>query len=58
VTIAAKGSTLTLTVNGHVVKTITDASYVNGAIAPFVSNMQNAKPGAQAKFENLTIYAS
>jgi len=56
VTVTAKGSTLTLTVNGQVVKTITDASYANGAIAPFVSNMQNAKPGAQAKFSNLMIY--
>jgi hypothetical protein len=56
VTITAKGATLTLTVNGQAVKTITDASYANGAIAPFVSNMQNAKPGAQAKFSNLTVY--
>jgi Domain of Unknown Function (DUF1080) len=57
VSITAKGSTLVLTVNGQVVKTLTDASYTNGSIAPFVSNMQNAKPGAQAKFSNLTINA-
>jgi hypothetical protein len=55
-TITAKGSTLSLTVNGQLVKTITDTSYANGTIAPFVSNMQNAKPGAQAKFSNLAIY--
>lgn len=57
-TITAKGSTLSLTVNGQLVKTITDTSYANGTIAPFVSNMQNAKAGAQAKFENLTIYSA
>jgi hypothetical protein len=56
VTITAKGSTLSLMVNGQMVKTITDSSYTDGAIAPFVSNMQNAKPGAQAKFENLALY--
>ena len=58
ITVTAKGATLSLTVNGQLVKTITDSSYANGAIAPFVSNMQNAKPGAQAKFENLSIYGA
>ncbi len=58
ISITAKGSSLSLTVNGQVVKTLTDAGYTNGSIAPFVSNMQNAKPGAQAKFSNLTIYAA
>jgi len=58
VTITAKGSSLSLTVNGQMVKTITDSSYVSGAIAPFVSNMQNARPGAQARFSNLTISAA
>jgi hypothetical protein len=56
VTVTAKGSTLSLMVNGQVVKTITDSSYADGAIAPFVSNMQNAKPGAQAKFSNFMLY--
>jgi hypothetical protein len=58
ISITAKGSSLSLTVNGQVVKTLTDASYTNGSIAPFISNMQNAKPGAQARFSNLTIYAA
>ena len=58
ISITAKGSSLSLTVNGQVVKTLTDTSYANGSIAPFVSNMQNAKPGAQAKFSNLMIYAA
>lgn len=58
ISITAKGSTLSLTVNGQLIKTITDSSYANGAIAPFVSNMQNAKPGAQAKFENLQLYSA
>lgn len=58
VSITARGSSLSLSVNGQVLKTLTDTSYVNGSIAPFVSNMQNAKPGAQAKFANLTINAA
>ncbi len=58
ISITAKGSSLSLTVNGQVVKTLTDTSYANGSIAPFVSNMQNAKPGAQAKFSNLMIYTA
>jgi hypothetical protein len=57
VSITAKGSSLSLTINGQVMKTLTDTSYTNGSIAPFVSNMQNAKPGAQAKFSNLVINA-
>jgi Domain of Unknown Function (DUF1080) len=58
ISITAKGSSLSLTVNGQVVKTLTDTSYANGSIAPFISNMQNAKPGAQAKFSNLVINAA
>ncbi len=58
ITITAKGSSLSLMVNGQLVKTVTDTSYTTGSIAPFVSNMQNAKPGAQAKFSNLTIVAA
>jgi hypothetical protein len=58
ISITAKGSSLSLTVNGQVVKTLIDTSYANGSIAPFVSNMQNAKPGAQAKFSNLVINAA
>ncbi len=54
--ITAKGSALSLTVNGQLLKTVTDNNYSSGSIALFVSNLQNAKPGAQAKFSNLHIY--
>ena len=57
VMISATGSTMSLTVNGQKLKTITDTSYRSGSIALFVSNLQNAKAGAQAKFSNLHIYA-
>ncbi|MDQ2885714.1 MAG: DUF1080 domain-containing protein, partial [Chloroflexota bacterium] len=54
--ITAKGSVLSLTVNGQLLKTVTDNNYSSGSIALFVSNLKNAKPGAQAKFSNLHIY--
>jgi hypothetical protein len=54
--ITAKGSALSLTVNGQLLKTVMDNNYSSGSIALFISNLQNAKPGAQAKFSNLHIY--
>jgi len=54
--LTAKGSSLALTINGQVLKTITDSSYTHGSIALFVSNLKNVPAGAQAKFSNLAIY--
>lgn len=56
--IDAQGSVMTIRVNGQVVKTFSDPSYARGTIALFVSNIQNASPGAQATFSNLTVYPS
>lgn len=56
ITILARGQTLQLSINGFVLSTITDASYTSGAIALFVSNLQNAPAGAQAQFSHLAIY--
>ncbi len=56
ISIVASGSTMSLIVNGQLVKTITDNSYTSGSIALFVSNLANAPAGAQAKFSNLAIY--
>ena len=56
--ITAKGSALSLTVNGQLLKTVTDNNYSSGSIALFVSNLKNAKPGAQAKFSNLRVYGA
>ena len=56
VEINAQGSETTIRVNGHLLKTFTDPSYTKGTVALFISNIQNAPPGAQAKFSNLTIY--
>ncbi|QBD82694.1 hypothetical protein EPA93_44700 [Ktedonosporobacter rubrisoli] len=56
ISIVAKGPSMSFVVNGETLKTITDSSYVGGSVAFFVSNLQNAKPGAQAKFSNLAIY--
>jgi hypothetical protein len=54
--IIANGPSLTLIVNGQTLKTVSDSSYTSGSVALFVSNVQNAKPGAQAKFSNFAIY--
>ena len=56
ISILANCSTLSLIVNGQLLKTITDNSYTSGSIALFVSNLANAPAGAQAKFSNLAIY--
>lgn len=55
--ITAQGSSLTLTVNGHELKTINDPSYTKGTVAFFVSNVTDASAGAQAQFSNFGIYS-
>lgn len=54
--IIAKGSTLSFIVNDQLLKTITDTSYTSGAVALFVSNLPEAKPGMQAQFSGLALY--
>lgn len=54
--IVAKGSTMTLMVNGQVLKTITDSSYTSGSLALFVSNVQNAHAGAEVTFSHFAVY--
>jgi Domain of Unknown Function (DUF1080) len=54
--IIAKGSTLSLVVNGQLLKVINDASFSSGSIALFVSNLLQSKPGAQAQFSQFAIY--
>lgn len=54
--ISANGSTLIFTMNGKMLKTITDTSYTSGSIALFVSNLPESKTGAQASFSHLNIY--
>ncbi len=56
VTISANGSHMQFIVNNQVVSTVTDATYTGGAIALFVSNLQNARPGAEATFSHLAVY--
>jgi len=50
------GSTMQFMVNNQVLSTITDATYASGAIALFVSNLQNAPAGATATFAHLALY--
>jgi Domain of Unknown Function (DUF1080) len=56
IAISAKGSTISLVVNGQTLTTISDNSYTSGSIALFISNLPNTPPGAQATFSNLVIY--
>ena len=56
VMIIARGSRLSFIVNNHLLQTVTDTSYASGSIALFVSNLPEAKPGAQAQFSQLAIY--
>jgi hypothetical protein len=56
ISILASRSTMSLIVNGQLLKTITDNSYTSGSIALFVSNLAHVPAGAQAKFSNLVIY--
>jgi len=54
--IIAKGPALSFIVNGQLLKAITDTSFSSGSIAFFVSNLPQAKPGAQAQFSQFAIY--
>jgi Domain of Unknown Function (DUF1080) len=54
--IIAKGPVLSFVVNGQLLKAITDTSFSSGSIALFVSNLPQAKPGAQAQFSQFAIY--
>jgi hypothetical protein len=56
ITITAKGSTMTLIVNGQTIYTYTDNSYKSGYIALFVSNVPELNPGARAIFANLAVF--
>lgn len=56
IAISAKGSTMTLYVNGQKLKTIIDDTYASGSLALFVSNLPNSPPGAAATFSNLVVY--
>ena len=55
--IIARGPRLSFVVNDHLLQTVTDTSYSSGSIALFVSNLPEAKPGAQVQFSNLAVYA-
>jgi hypothetical protein len=54
IAVSANGSTMSLLVNGQVLKTFTDNTYAAGSIALFVSNLN--PPSAQATFSKLAIY--
>jgi hypothetical protein len=56
VLVIGDGSKLTFLVNGQVLKSFTDSSYSSGTIALFVSNLPQAKPGAQVQFSHFAIY--
>jgi len=56
ITIIAKGSAMSLIINGQAVYTYTDDNYKGGSIALFVSNLPELTPGAQATFTNLAIF--
>ena len=54
--ITAQGSSLSLTVNGQLLKTVTDTSYASGSAGLFVSNIVGTKAGAQVQFSNFGVY--
>jgi hypothetical protein len=54
--IIAKGPVLSFVVNGQLLKAVRDTSFSSGSIALFVSNLPQAKPGAQAQFSQFVIY--
>jgi len=56
IAINATGSKLQFMVNNQVLSTITDTAYTSGVIALFVSNLQDARPGAEATFAHLALY--
>ncbi len=54
--IIAKGPTMSFIVNDQLLKTFSDPSYTSGSIALFVSNLPEAKSGAQVQFSQFAIY--
>ena len=56
ITVVAKGSAMSLMVNGHAAYTYTDDHYKGGSVALFVSNLPKLTPGAQATFTHLAIF--
>jgi 3-keto-disaccharide hydrolase len=54
--VIARGAALSFIVNGQLLKTISDHSYASGSVALFVSNLSQAKPGAQVQFSQFAIY--
>lgn len=54
--ILAQGASLSFVVNGQLLKTVKDTSFSSGMIALFVSNLPEAKLGAQAQFSQFAIY--
>jgi hypothetical protein len=56
ITIVARGSAMSLIVNGQTVSTYTDGNYKGGSIALFVSNLPGLPPGARATFTHLAIF--
>ncbi|GER83510.1 hypothetical protein KTAU_21470 [Thermogemmatispora aurantia] len=56
VEIVAKGSTMTLSVNGQTLNSVTDSSYKSGSIALYVSNLPDTPKGVVVAFSNLAIY--
>lgn len=57
-TIIAKGSSMSLVVNGQTAYTYVDDNYKGGSVALFVSNLPELTPGAQATFTDLAIFPS
>ncbi|WP_170142509.1 family 16 glycoside hydrolase [Thermosporothrix hazakensis] len=56
IVIAAKGSSMSLIVNGYTLATIDDSSYKSGSIALFVSDLPDTSSGAQAQFSNFSLF--
>jgi len=56
ITIIAKGTSMTLMVNGQALYTYKDDNYKSGSVALFVSNLPSLPHGAQATFTNLAIF--
>ncbi|WP_376796016.1 family 16 glycoside hydrolase [Thermogemmatispora sp.] len=56
VQIIAKGSTMTLAVNGQTLNSVTDSSYKSGSIALYVSNLPDTPKGVVVAYSNLAIY--
>lgn len=54
--IIARGASISFIVNNQLLQTVTDPSYASGSVALFISNLPQAKAGAQAQFSQLAIY--